>query len=119
MAEKLDNSARNIIISLLPEGWNYYYARAFFIIYEELPALELLRAISNENINQSTKEIIYNKIQYLCVYISRNLYHWQGNSTHILFSQGFMKGFECSFIVSCKDYSQGCRILMQSKKKLT
>ena len=118
MAEKLDPGIKNVLTALLPEGWSYYYAKSFLIIYNLLPPLELIRKIVNFNANESEYEISQNNTKYLCVYLSRNFLHWQGNGNNILYSKSLIKGNETILILSSANYPSSVEILFQLKKKL-
>lgn len=119
MSEKLDTNTKNLIAGILGQGWNYFYMNSVMVLYEELPPIELVRAVTRESVIDGKREIEIDNEVYFCMHFSRNLYHWKSNHNSVLYSPGFLKGNEAIYIVSCKNYAQGCKILYQVKARIS
>ena len=50
MSEKLDTNTKNLIAGILGQGWNYFYMNSVMVLYEELPPIELVRAVTRESV---------------------------------------------------------------------
>lgn len=116
MSEKLDNQQKNILASIIPEGWAYYFTLGLLVVYQELPDLEIVRKIcvaGNED-----KEVWVDEQCFYLTYIGKDMSHWAAGGQSLLKTKILLKGFDTLLVVSCNEFALGCKILFLVKKRI-
>lgn len=117
MSEKLDNQQKALLVSIIPEGWGYYFTPGLIVIYQELPDLEVVRKIcvaGNED-----KEVWVDDECFFLTYIGRDLNHWVGRYANLMKTQMMVRGNETLVVVVCQDFVLGSKVLFLVKKKVS
>ena len=116
MSEKLDSQQKGLLVSLLPEGWGYYFTPGLIVVYQELPDLEVVRRVcvaGNED-----KEVWVGEECFFLTYIGRDMNHWVGGEVSLMKTQISIRGNEIVVVVVCLDEVLGCKVLFLIKKKI-
>lgn len=118
MTEKLDTGLRNVLNTILPQGWGFLYIKGSLVVYDVMPQMELVKIVSQESVLEGKKEIFYKEMQYFCLHFSKSFYHWQADCNSVIYTTGAIKGTLVGVIVTAQDYSMACNVFAQIRKKV-